>query len=143
MSSQEEHREHAAEPAPESAQVIKGRIMLTYMNGPNDGRTLHWDILADQKELIITIGRREGCDVVLDYDSQVSRLHARVLYNVGTRLFFLEDAGSRNGTFLGEDRLRERTALPSGALFRVGRTWLKVDPLRPIAEDVDLNDVPF
>lgn len=143
MSSQEEHRERAVDPAPDPALKVKGRIMLTYMNGPNDGKTMTWDVLAAQKELVVTIGRREGCDVVLDYDSQVSRLHARVIYNVGTRLFFLEDAGSRNGTFLGEDRLKERIALPSGALFRVGRTWLKVDPLRPVSEDGDLNDVPF
>src|SRR5258707_11122982 len=143
MSSQEEHLEHAADPAPEASQDVQGRIMLTYMNGPNDGKTLTWDLLVNQKELEITIGRREGCDVVLGYDSQVSRLHARVIYNVITRLFFLEDAGSRNGTFLGETRLRERAPLPSGALFRVGRTWLKVDPLRAMLENVDLNDVPF
>ena len=43
--------------------------------------------------------------------------------------FFLEDAQSRNGTFVERDRdpIRSRTSLRPGVLFRIGRTWLRVD----------------
>jgi hypothetical protein len=110
----------------------KGRITVTYMSGPLDGKTLEWDCPRDDSEtaLTITIGRRTGCDIMLDYDSQVSRLHARLVYEPTSRTIFLEDAGSRNGTFLGGDKLTTRRPMEPGTLFRIGRTWLRLDPLR-------------
>ena len=110
----------------------KGRITVTYMSGPLDGKTLEWDCPQDdsESEMALTIGRRTGCDIMLDYDSQVSRLHARLVYEPTSQAFYLEDAGSRNGTFLGGDKLTTRTPMEPGALFRIGRTWLRLDPLR-------------
>ncbi len=118
----------------------KGRITVTYMSGPLDGKTLEWDFPEGDGEMMLTIGRRENCDISLDYDSQVSRLHARLFYAPSTQSFFLEDAGSRNGTFLGGDRLSGRTALKPGTLFRVGRTWLRLDPLRGVPEETSRLD---
>jgi pSer/pThr/pTyr-binding forkhead associated (FHA) protein len=120
------------------------QIAVTYMSGPLDGKTLHWELPPDAEEMVVNIGRREGSDILLDYDSQVSRVHARVVYHAASDSFFLEDAGSRNGTFIGQQKLREkeRAALKPGELFRVGRTWLRVEPL----EDDSLlsdDDLPF
>ena len=50
----------------------------------------------------ITIGRQSGATIVLR-DANVSRLHARVTFADGA--FRLRDAGSRNGTFVGERRV--------------------------------------
>ncbi len=118
----------------------KGRITVTYMNGPQDGKTLEWDFPDGGAEMALTIGRRENCDIALDYDSQVSRLHARLLYIPPTQAFFLEDAGSKNGTFLGGDRLSGRVPVKPGTLFRVGRTWLRLDPLHGAPEELSGND---
>jgi FHA domain len=112
-------------------------ISITFMSGPLDGKTMTWDLPAASAELIITIGRRDGCDIMLDYDSQVSRLHARVIYHVNTHLFFLEDSNSRNGTFISTEKITGRMVLERGQLFRAGRTWLRVDPIRPEPEMAD------
>jgi hypothetical protein len=120
----------------------RDRVYATYMSGPLDGKTLSWGLPRDANELILTIGRREGCDILLDYDSQVSRLHARVLYNLSSDTFYLEDAGSRNGTFVGNERLTQRVLLLPGMLFRVGRTWLRIDPPRESVTD-EYDDLPF
>jgi hypothetical protein len=108
----------------------RGRITVTYMSGPLDGKTLEWNYPRHDEEMALTIGRRAGCDIMLDYDSQVSRLHARLVYDPTGQSFYLEDAGSKNGTFLGGDKLTERTPVQPGALFRIGRTWLRLDPQR-------------
>ena len=43
--------------------------------------------------------------------------------------FWLEDMRSRNGTFLEREKepLRGRVSLRPGTLFRIGRTWLRLD----------------
>jgi hypothetical protein len=43
--------------------------------------------------------------------------------------FWLEDGGSRNGTFLEKDKvaIAGRVNLRPGTLFRVGRTWMRLD----------------
>jgi len=51
----------------------------------------------------------------------MSRSHAKV-YQRGEN-FFLEDAGSRNGTFV---KARGRTPVPVGAMVLVGGQLLKV-----------------
>ena len=81
-------------------------ISATYMSGPLDGRTFTWPLPENAGELVIQIGRREGSHILLDYDTQVSRVHARVVYNALTDTLLLEDLGSRNGTFYGQQRVR-------------------------------------
>lgn len=118
----------------------RGEISVTFMSGPLDGKTLTFDQpnLGEQK--IITIGRRDTCDIHLGFDNQVSRLHARLgcVSNAVTETdsslpallsFWLEDSNSRNGSFVEKDPdpLMERINLRPGILFRIGRTWLRLD----------------
>ena len=49
-------------------------ISITHMSGPNDGKTLRFEQPEVGDELIINIGRRDGCDIHLPNDNQVSRL---------------------------------------------------------------------
>lgn len=65
----------------------------------------------------VTIGRGDGCTVRLPARN-VSRRHARLLCAGGT--LFVEDLGSRNGTFLNGERLRGRQRLRAGDRVRVG-----------------------
>lgn len=117
-------------------------IIIALMSGPRDGDFFTFDVQpAAGRPAEISIGRREGCDVCLSYDSQVSREHALVLFD-GER-FWLEDTGSTNGTFIGEQRISGRAALEPGQLFRVGRTWLSAEPLKHFTTLGLDDDLPF
>lgn len=119
----------------------RGNIAITFMSGALDGKTLHFPQPHAGEQRILTVGRREGCDIHLPFDNQVSRLHARIgcQAKVVTSsddsqippmlAFWLEDGGSRNGTFLEYDSepIEKRVTLRPGALFRIGRTWLRLD----------------
>jgi len=119
----------------------RGEISITFMSGPQDGKTLTFTQPDIGEQKILTIGRREGCDMHLDFDNQVSRLHARLgcsarattntdMTSLPSVLnFWLEDGGSRNGTFIEKEAepITERITLRPGTLFRIGRTWLRLD----------------
>lgn len=120
----------------------RGEISITYMSGPLDGKTLTFEQPDAGEQRIVTIGRRDTCDVYLHFDNQVSRLHARLgcvarpvsgtdTGDSGSAIlnFWLEDGGSRNGTYIEKnpDPINERMMLRPGTLFRVGRTWLRLD----------------
>lgn len=120
---------------------MEREISVTHMSGPLDGKTLRFEQPDVGGELVLNIGRREGCDIHLPSDNQVSRVHARLgcLSSAVTASdsvsepfilsFWLEDMRSRNGTFIEreKDPLRGRTSLRPGMLFRIGRTWLRLD----------------
>jgi pSer/pThr/pTyr-binding forkhead associated (FHA) protein len=111
------------------------------MSGPLDGKKISFDQPMIGEEKRITIGRREGCDIHIPFDNQVSRLHARLgIVAVPTTnsdsatmpyvlTFWLEDGGSRNGTYVDkeDEPVRDRISLRPGTLFRIGRTWLRLD----------------
>ena len=67
------------------------------------------------------IGRSEEVAVRIDVDG-VSRRHARIVVDGGR--FTLEDLGSKNGTYLREQRLVSPAALEDGDAFRLGRTLM-------------------
>ena len=116
-------------------------ISITFMSGPYDGKALSFEQPEIGEERVLLLGRREGCDIHLNFDSQASRLHARLgcacvpvsaselVDNASMLSFWLEDGNSRNGTFLEKDKLpiRGRVSLRPGSLFRVGRTWMRLD----------------
>jgi pSer/pThr/pTyr-binding forkhead associated (FHA) protein len=118
------------------------KFSITMMSGPRDGEIMVFpveDVSVDDP-LILTVGRRDGSDIRLNYDSQVSRLHAHVSYD--GQSFWIEDMGSRNGTFIEDDQLDsgEKRNIVTGTLFRVGRTWLRLDPL---PNDITAAAEPF
>jgi len=73
--------------------------------------------LLDQE---VTWGRNKGT-YIFPEDGFMSRAHAKV-YQRGEN-FFLEDVGSRNGTFI---KVRGKAPVPSGATVLVGGQLLKV-----------------
>ncbi len=117
------------------------KISVTYMSGPQDGKILQFDQPEIGEEQVLMIGRRDGCDILLPGDNQVSRLHARLgcatlpvtasesVTDPYILTFWLEDADSRNGTFIEKEKepIRGRSTLRPGTLFRIGRTWLRLD----------------
>ncbi|MEZ6195048.1 MAG: serine/threonine-protein kinase [Planctomycetota bacterium] len=73
---------------------------------------------AEGRELVV--GREEGVDIRID-DPSVSRQHARLALR--GEHWVLEDLGSGNGTWVGDDRIA-RVVLARGDDFRVGPATL-------------------
>ncbi len=71
----------------------------------------------------VTVGRSEGNDVALAWDTEVSRLHAE-LERLGDEWTVADDGLSRNGSFVNGQRISGRHRLRDGDVLRVGRTQI-------------------
>lgn len=70
-----------------------------------------------------SVGRRSSSDLVLDWDDQVSRLHAQ-FERVEEDWTVVDDGLSRNGTFVNGERLSGRRRLADGDTVRFGATTM-------------------
>jgi pSer/pThr/pTyr-binding forkhead associated (FHA) protein len=108
-------------------------FVIMVMSGPDDGQKIYLSreyadgTLEDDNSWAVVFGRREESDVSIPFDTQVSRRHA-VLRVTDDSRFLLEDMGSLNGTFVRKTRIEEPTAIERGELFRLGRTWFRIQP---------------
>ncbi|WP_295699183.1 FHA domain-containing protein [Lapillicoccus sp.] len=71
----------------------------------------------------VLIGRSPECTLVLD-DEFSSGRHARIF--PGPDGWLVEDLGSRNGTFLGGQKLVGTAPVAIGSVLRIGRTTLEL-----------------
>jgi len=71
----------------------------------------------------VLIGRAPECTLVLD-DEFASTRHARVSSRPDG--WFVEDLGSRNGTFLNGVKLTGATPVGVGSVLRIGRTTVEL-----------------
>ncbi len=111
---------YRASPAELKAQLeaAAGSIpFLILRDGDNAQRIIH---LRDDRERL-TVGRRATCDLPLDWDAQVSRLHAE-LERLGDDWTVSDDGLSSNGTFVNGVRVRGRRRLRDRDELRVGTT---------------------
>ncbi|MCL4252352.1 MAG: TIR domain-containing protein [Anaerolineae bacterium] len=75
----------------------------------------------------ITIGRKKPdshTDLDLAPDTTVSRAHARLYYDMST--WWLEDTGSKSGTYRNGAQITQPEMLNDGDTFRIGNTELTV-----------------
>jgi len=117
-------------------------LVLTFMSGPRDGEMV--TLVAQGDPPMVTFGRLATCGVSLPDDPDVSRQHARLTWRDGA--WWIEDAGSSNGTFLGEFAAASRVTGPTrvsvGKIFRVGRTRFRLEsPERERAADAAIARV--
>ena len=102
-------------------------LILTYMSGPDDGRTEVIEVEAGNAT--VTIGRLPDCTISIPGDPDVSRKHARLVSRDDE--WWLEDLGSANGTFIGEfaqsRKIAAATKLLPGQIFRVGLTRFRLE----------------
>lgn len=112
------------------------RVDIMVMSGVDDGKLFSFssyngDGAAEAGDWVLRIGRRDGNDLILRNDTFASRDHAALKLDEGGRWWLL-DQNSRNGTFVeeGSDEARVSGSIPleEGQLFRVGHTWLRIQP---------------
>jgi pSer/pThr/pTyr-binding forkhead associated (FHA) protein len=102
-------------------------LILTFMSGPDDGRSEHFEV--PDSGSAVTIGRLAQAGICIPNDPEASRQHARLFFRDGA--WWLEDLGSANGTFIGEfaasRKIASATKLIPGQIFRVGLTRLRLE----------------
>jgi hypothetical protein len=96
-----------------------GRPFLLYRDGED---RQHLFVLAPGSAGV-SVGRRPPSDLLLEWDDQVSRLHAR-FESVPDGWAVVDDGLSRNGTFVNEERLNGRRRLRDGDTIRLGATTI-------------------
>jgi predicted ATPase len=94
----------------------RGRAFVAF----HDGAGRQHVVTLDDERSPITIGRRPDNDIVLPWDSEVSRRHAHLL--LAEEEWTLVDDESRNGSFLNGERVTEQRSLRDGDVFRFGDT---------------------
>ncbi len=92
---------------------------LVVTEGPLAGRTL------ELSGTPILLGRAQEATLVLE-DDYASGRHAR-LFPQGSR-WFIEDLGSTNGTYLGDQQLTRALPVELGVPVRIGKTVIELRP---------------
>jgi pSer/pThr/pTyr-binding forkhead associated (FHA) protein len=69
----------------------------------------------------LTVGRAGSSDVCLDFDPEVSDLHAE-LERIGEQWVLVDDGLSKNGSFVNGERVSGRRRLREGDALRFGST---------------------
>ncbi len=90
---------------------------VVILEGGNKGEA----VSLDQAPLLI--GRGNDAAIRLD-DDYVSTRHARIASS-GDQ-WFVEDLGSTNGTYVGNSRISQATAIQLGTQVRIGKTILEL-----------------
>ncbi|GLU49871.1 FHA domain-containing protein FhaB/FipA [Nocardiopsis ansamitocini] len=104
-----------AKPAPRGRRNEPRSLVVT--KGPLAGTTL------DLSSQPITIGRAKDATLVIS-DDYASGRHARIFSDNGR--WIVEDLGSTNGTYLGQNRLTRPQPITVGQPIRIGKTVLEL-----------------
>ncbi len=94
-----------------------GRPFLVFRDGDGEQRL----VTVAEGTAALWVGRGDSADVQLDWDDEVSALHAQIEV-VRDECTLLDDGLSRNGSFVGEQRVDGRRRLCDGDTLRFGRT---------------------
>jgi hypothetical protein len=93
-----------------------GRPFLVFRDGGGEQTILPLDADAE-----LWVGRAGSADVQLEWDEEVSALHAQIEVVRG-ECTLVDDGLSRNGSFVNEERVHGRRHLRDGDSLRFGRT---------------------
>jgi pSer/pThr/pTyr-binding forkhead associated (FHA) protein len=96
-----------------------GRPFLVYLDADDRQRLFFFEPASAEA----TVGRLPSSDLVIDWDDQVSRLHAQ-FERTGSDWVLVDDGFSRNGTFVNGERLRGSLRLKDGDGLRFGTTTI-------------------
>ena len=96
------------------ASFLTGRGVLVSLSSDTIGTTY----IIDREEMII--GRDYSCDIRLS-NPLVSKVHCRITV-VEDHLFYIEDLGSTNGTFLNKKKITRPTPIHYSDRIVIGET---------------------
>jgi hypothetical protein len=99
------------------AQVVLKEAWVKIESGFRAGR----EVMLSKEET--TVGRAEKCDIGLFGDSEVERLHARILLK--NNRYYVADADTPGGTFVNDRPVDQPTPLRHGDAIRVGNCVLR------------------
>ena len=119
---------------------------LRAANSTADEQSTHWGILRVLSSVgpslvedtlielapVTTIGRNNRNSIVLD-DTYVSGEHALISWRDSQ--WWLEDLGSRNGTYLNEVLITDPVIISLGDIIAIGSVKFKLDPIVRHTED--------
>jgi hypothetical protein len=98
----------------------RGGAFVVFRNSAGEQQLITLDPTSDE----LTVGRAGECEVCLDGDVEVSRLHALLAPKGGS--WTLDDSGlSRNGTFLNGERVDGQCVLRDRDVVRAGTTEIR------------------
>ncbi|MBA2421542.1 MAG: FHA domain-containing protein [Thermoleophilaceae bacterium] len=92
----------------------------------------------------LTVGRARDADLSLDWDHEVSRVHAE-LVRIGGAWTISDDGLSRNGSYVNAERITGRRRLQDGDVLRFGATtavFRAPSAAATVAETALAEDVP-
>ena len=115
----------SSEPPATSAPELKAQIeaerggqpFLVFRDGGGEQRI----VVVEAGTSELWVGRGDSADLRLDWDEEVSALHAQIEV-VRDECTLRDDGLSRNGSFVGEQRVDGRRRLRDGDVLRFGRT---------------------
>jgi pSer/pThr/pTyr-binding forkhead associated (FHA) protein len=114
-----------AEPQQTSAAELKAQIEAERAGRPflvlRDGAGEQRIVTIEEGVAELWVGRGEAAGLRIDWDEEVSALHAQVEVVAG-ECTLLDDGLSRNGSFVGGERVHGRRRLRDGDTLRFGRT---------------------
>jgi DNA-binding CsgD family transcriptional regulator len=114
-------------PRARTAVELKAQIEAERLGRPF---LVHRDAQGEQRLVVIGtevesmwIGRSESADISVDWDPEISSLHAQ-LELVGAECTLVDDGLSRNGSFVNGERVSGRRRLRDADTIRVGKTQI-------------------
>lgn len=117
---------------PQGPKAVTGGELKAQIEAERTGLPflVHRDSEGEQRILIVDGGRRElwlgraeSADIRLEWDREVSSLHAQLEF-VGAECTVIDDGLSTNGSFVNEERVSGRRRLNDGDIVRVGRSGI-------------------
>jgi pSer/pThr/pTyr-binding forkhead associated (FHA) protein len=115
----------SAEPRQTSAAELKAQIEAERRGRPflvlRDGEGEQRILVIEEGAAELWVGRGEAAGLRIDWDEEVSALHAQIEVVAG-ECTLLDDGLSRNGSFVGTERVHGRKHLRDGDTLRFGRT---------------------
>ncbi len=112
---------HQATPVELKARLAAEREGRPFLLYTDDAGRQQIVVLDAERQGRVIVGRGSEVDVNLEWDTDVSRLHAEIEH-LGGRWTVADDGLSRNGTYLNGERLRGRRRLAERDRLRFGAT---------------------
>lgn len=78
-----------------------------------------------QGDVVVGRSRKDGCQIVLDYERSVSHCHCKITMENGQMK--VTDLGSKNGTIVNGKKVIGAAAIPSGSILTLGNLRIKVE----------------